>query len=480
MRKPPPISTSSPRATMTSLRAASAASARSTAAALLFATSASSEPARSARSRAAWPWRSPRLPRARSYSTLTAPAASTIAASARADGGARSPRDHLERTRPNADREILDASDLAIELRRGGLRKLDLDDARALCRDRRAVHVRAAVQLREGEEGFALAKVACEDDVELPVVELCLRRDAHAAAKVRRVRGDDREEAAGVQLAVDEHAHGDGLIGRDAREGAREPAETGTDDAHRRDDALGHVAVDPHAGRIQEDASVRVADVDRPSARGPDEPRNVPAPARVPERAREVVPGPDRIERERRAAADETVGDLVRGPVAPDSDDHAVSGLGRLAREPRPLTLRGRALDLDPQAGVTERARDPRREALAGAVPRGRVHDRQGTVVGRAGRRGHQLPLGASALRIASCSSSDSAWRERPLWTCFAKTRVSVRLCRLESTIPLPSASRSAIAKDWSPPVSAKGLKRTTPTRWMVRCESRSSSWWSF
>ena len=119
MRKPPPISTSSPRATMTSLRAASAASARSTAAALLFATSASSEPARSARSRAAWPWRSPRLPRARSYSTLTAPAASMIAASARADSGAR-PR-FVCRTTP-----------VALMTRRSVWRSRSATDARAI------------------------------------------------------------------------------------------------------------------------------------------------------------------------------------------------------------------------------------------------------------------------------------------------------------------------------------------------------------
>src|SRR6267378_3678681 len=89
MRKPPPISTSSPRATMTSLRDASAARASNTAAALLFTTTASSAAARSARRRAACPCRSPRFPATRSYSTVTAPAAAAIAASARGESGAR-------------------------------------------------------------------------------------------------------------------------------------------------------------------------------------------------------------------------------------------------------------------------------------------------------------------------------------------------------------------------------------------------------
>ena len=83
MRKPPPISTSSPRATITSRRPARAASARRTAAALLLTTTPSSAPVTSERIRAACPWRSPRRPAARSYSTLTEPAASRIASTVR-------------------------------------------------------------------------------------------------------------------------------------------------------------------------------------------------------------------------------------------------------------------------------------------------------------------------------------------------------------------------------------------------------------
>ena len=34
------------------------------------------------------------------------------------------------------------------------------------------------------------------------------------------------------------------------------------------------------------------------------------------------------------------------------------------------------------------------------------------------------------------------------VWTGYAKTRVSVRLCRLDITMPVPSASSSAMAND--------------------------------
>ena len=61
-RKPPPISTSSPRETITSRPAASAASDSSVAAALLLTTTAASAPVRRQSSRSAWTSRRPRVP----------------------------------------------------------------------------------------------------------------------------------------------------------------------------------------------------------------------------------------------------------------------------------------------------------------------------------------------------------------------------------------------------------------------------------
>ena len=68
IRKPSPISTSSPRETTTSRPAASAASASKTAAALLFTTSAASAPVRRRSASATWSWRDPRVPDDRSSS----------------------------------------------------------------------------------------------------------------------------------------------------------------------------------------------------------------------------------------------------------------------------------------------------------------------------------------------------------------------------------------------------------------------------
>ena len=68
MRKEPPISTSSPRLTSTSVPSASVLTARSTAAAQLLTTTVASTPSSSRRRASAWASRSPRSPRSRSYS----------------------------------------------------------------------------------------------------------------------------------------------------------------------------------------------------------------------------------------------------------------------------------------------------------------------------------------------------------------------------------------------------------------------------
>src|SRR5439155_433574 len=159
MRKPPPISTSSPRATMTSLREASAASASSTAAALLFATTPSSAPESSASRRDACPCRSPRRPASRLYSTLTAPAAPAIAAG------------------------------LAIRLRRQLALELDVERTRAEREDVPSVHVRAAIELCERDQRCPPPEITGYDDIEEPVVDLRLGSDVHTAAEMRAVRG---------------------------------------------------------------------------------------------------------------------------------------------------------------------------------------------------------------------------------------------------------------------------------------------------
>src|SRR5207237_1969227 len=141
------------------------------------------------------------------------------------------------------------------------------------------------------------------------------------------------------------------------------------------------------------------------------------------------------------------------------------------------LLAGGSAHDVDLAPRRTELLRDAPRHPLAGALPCRRVDDRERSGVPE-GRLVAHAPAGARALRIASCSSSESWCRERPASTCLAKIRVFARLCRLESTTPFPSASRRAIANDWSPPVSANGLKRTTPTFWMLRWVSSASSRW--
>ena len=89
-RKAPPISTSSPRETTTSLRWASVLSSRKTAAALLLTTVAASAPVSSATSAETRSSRSPRPPDSRSYSSAQGwRAASTIAAIASSGSVAR-------------------------------------------------------------------------------------------------------------------------------------------------------------------------------------------------------------------------------------------------------------------------------------------------------------------------------------------------------------------------------------------------------
>ena len=80
-RKLPPISTSSPRLTITSPPLAMAESISSTAAALLFTTIALSAPVRRLSSRSTWEYLSPREPEATSYSRVEYPVAAFITAS---------------------------------------------------------------------------------------------------------------------------------------------------------------------------------------------------------------------------------------------------------------------------------------------------------------------------------------------------------------------------------------------------------------
>src|SRR5712692_2666437 len=92
MRNDPPISMSSPRETITSLRAASAASTSTTAAALLFTTVAASAPVSSASSASTWVSRSPRAPGARSYSRLHGCVMTACTASTASAGNSARPR----------------------------------------------------------------------------------------------------------------------------------------------------------------------------------------------------------------------------------------------------------------------------------------------------------------------------------------------------------------------------------------------------
>src|SRR5205823_13561767 len=210
-------------------------------------------------------------------------------------------------------------------------------------------------------------------------------------------------------------------------------------------------AVASDARRVNEDAPVDFADVDGTAARIADEPRNVTPSARVSECPREVVARADRIKRERSSAASDSIRDLVRGPIATGRDDDAVPIGGTFARESRRLVGRRCLNDVDAHALIPKFSRDAGRAPNPRTVPGDRVHDGEGAFFRLTRRAGH-APAGESALRMASCSSSDSACLDRPACTGFAKMRVSARPWRLDNTTPLPAASRRATAKDWSPP----------------------------
>src|SRR5207237_5141097 len=208
-----------------------------------------------------------------------------------------------------------------------------------------------------------------------------------------------------------------------------------------------HMAVDADAGRVHEDAPVHLADIDRSPLCRADEAGNGASPPRVPERAREIVPRADRVERERGTAARDAVRDLVRGAVATGRDDDPVTVRRAFTRESGRL-VRCRGLnDIDAHPLTAKLSCDPRRDARPDTVSRDRVDDGESALLRLFDRAGH-TPAGDSALRIASCSSSDSACFDRPACTDLAKMRVSARPWRLESTTPLPWASRSATAKD--------------------------------
>ena len=305
--------------------------------------------------------------------------------------------------------------------------ELDLHGARSLHDDRPAIHVRPAVELAECDKRRPAREVTGEEDVELAIVERCLWSDMHPRPEVRSIRGDDRKERSALEFSVDEHAHRARAIRGDPDERSHEVAQRLSNDARDRGHTLGDVAIDPDPCRVHEDASIQIPDVDGAPTRFADEARHVAGPLGISERAGKVVPRADGIESEGCGATDDAIRDLVRRPVATGGNDHPVSVRGGLAREPRGLVRRGRAHDVETDTVLAEVGGDPTRHALARAVPRDRVHDGEGTLVAQRGR-GRHAPEGASALRMASCSSLESACRERPPCTCLAKMRVSVRL----------------------------------------------------
>src|SRR5258706_7916200 len=137
---------------------------------------------------------------------------------------------------------------------------------------------------------------------------------------MRAVRGHDDEVLPATHAAIDGDPHLPRAIRRDGDECADEIAERRADDARARDDALGDVAVDPHARGIEEDAAVHIADIDAARAGLREEREKLLALARIAERAREVIARADRVERERDVAAHEPIRDLVRGAIAADRD----------------------------------------------------------------------------------------------------------------------------------------------------------------
>src|SRR5207302_138641 len=220
--------------TMSSLREASAASARSPAAALLFTTTASSAAARSASIRAAWPCRSPRFPATRSYSTLVAPAASTIAAIARSDNGAR-------------PRLVCRITPVALMTGNSVRRSRSARSARARSANASALPdscvVRASASTARAAFTNRSRSVAAgrAQNGELPVVHPRARGDAHPRDEVGAVRRNDGEDTATAELSVDEDPHRLWAVGGAAEKRAGEVAECRTDDAYRRGDARGNV-----------------------------------------------------------------------------------------------------------------------------------------------------------------------------------------------------------------------------------------------
>src|SRR5439155_19677352 len=147
-------------------------------------------------------------------------------------------------------------------------------------------------------------------------------------------------------------------VRRDGHEGADEIAESLADDPRARFDALRDVAIDTHARGVDEDAAVHLADVDDATTRAGEESRDVATFARITERAREIVPRPDRIERERGARSDQPVSDLIGRSVAADGDDGAAAIHGRLSRDARGLARRWGPDDLYLEARRLELARE--------------------------------------------------------------------------------------------------------------------------
>src|SRR5207237_9931895 len=174
----------------------------------------------------------------------------------------------------------------------------------------------------------------------------------------------DAQESPADELAVDEDAHRPGPVRRDAYEGAGEVAKRLADDPARRRDPRRDVSVDADARGVHEDPAIHLAHVDGAAARAPEGADNVARAARVAERAREVVPRPDRVEREDRAASHDPVGDLVRRSVPARRDDEPVAVGRGLAGEPRGFLRRGRADDVDADALGPEVGGHPFREAL--------------------------------------------------------------------------------------------------------------------
>ena len=229
-----------------------------------------------------------------------------------------------------------------------------------------------------------------------------------------------------MQLAIDENAHRLRPVGGDPNKRAREVPKRLARQTGGGRDALRDVAVDADAGRVHEHAPVHLADIDRSPLRRADEAGNVAPSPRVTKRTREIVPRADRVEGERGIASRDAVRDLVRGAVATHRDDDSVTVRRAFTRESSRF-VRCRGLNnIDTHPLTAKLSCDPRRDTRPGTVSRDGVDDGESAFLRLSDRAGH-TPAGDSALRIASCSSSDSACFDRPAWTDLAKMRVSAR-----------------------------------------------------